>query len=84
MAAQRLAAQPGLRAARELHRANPCTAGANEGGERIAMTAPVRVLLFPGAGPFCENRFTISFFVPFDLQARGPRLTVLLRAPIAG
>jgi hypothetical protein len=43
-------------------------AGGNEHGWKIEMTAPVRVLLFPGAGPFCRDMFTVSFFLPFDYQ----------------
>eukprot|EP00199_Chlamydomonas_sp_CCMP681_P005748 CAMPEP_0119102292 /NCGR_PEP_ID=MMETSP1180-20130426/1079_1 /TAXON_ID=3052 ORGANISM="Chlamydomonas cf sp, Strain CCMP681" /NCGR_SAMPLE_ID=MMETSP1180 /ASSEMBLY_ACC=CAM_ASM_000741 /LENGTH=226 /DNA_ID=CAMNT_0007086547 /DNA_START=24 /DNA_END=704 /DNA_ORIENTATION=- len=42
--------------------------GANEHGTKIAMTAPVRNRLVPGPGPFCEDFFTISFFMPFEYQ----------------
>ncbi|EFJ49639.1 hypothetical protein VOLCADRAFT_89567 [Volvox carteri f. nagariensis] len=42
--------------------------GANEGQQRIEMTAPVRVEMTPGAGPFCEDHYKVSFYVPFDLQ----------------
>ncbi|BDA45183.1 probable heme-binding protein 1 [Coccomyxa sp. Obi] len=38
--------------------------GANKEGVRINMTAPVLVKVLPGDGPFCQNNFTISFFVP--------------------
>ena len=40
--------------------------GANEGNETIPMTAPVRVAVAPGDGPFCDSNFTVSFFVPFE------------------
>ena len=40
--------------------------GANSASAQIPMTAPVRVTLTPGDGPFCENNFTVSFFVPYD------------------
>lgn len=43
--------------------------GANEGKEKIAMTAPVRVAVAPGDGPFCDSNFTVSFFVPFEAEA---------------
>jgi len=39
--------------------------GANAKREKIEMTAPVRVRVVPGEGPFCESNFTVSFFVPF-------------------
>ncbi|KAG1662431.1 hypothetical protein FOA52_004012 [Chlamydomonas sp. UWO 241] len=38
--------------------------GANADKAKIAMTAPVRTLLIPGDGPFCESHFKISFYVP--------------------
>jgi hypothetical protein len=40
--------------------------GANEAEEKIPMTAPVRVAVAPGDGPFCDSNFTVSFFVPFQ------------------
>ena len=40
--------------------------GENETGEKIKMTAPVRVEVAPGDGPFCDSNFTVSFFVPFE------------------
>ncbi|PNW82920.1 hypothetical protein CHLRE_06g299700v5 [Chlamydomonas reinhardtii] len=46
--------------------------GANEDMKKIPMTAPVRVELTPGQGPFCEDHFKVSFFVPFDMQESGP------------
>lgn len=42
--------------------------GKNEAGDKIAMTAPVRVLVHPSEGPFCESNFTVSFYVPFKFQ----------------
>mmetsp|Transcript_9145 Transcript_9145/g.22652 ORF Transcript_9145/g.22652 Transcript_9145/m.22652 type:complete len:237 (-) Transcript_9145:492-1202(-) len=45
--------------------------GANEGGVKIEMTAPVRARLTPGPGPFCDDSFTISFFLPLDYQGDG-------------
>ena len=39
--------------------------GQNEVQVKVPMTAPVRVRVTPGAGPFCESNFTVSFFVPF-------------------
>jgi hypothetical protein len=39
--------------------------GGNVDKAKVPMTAPVRVRVMPGAGPFCESNFTISFFVPF-------------------
>jgi hypothetical protein len=35
------------------------------------MTAPVTVRVIPSQGPFCEDNFTISFFVPFAVQVGG-------------
>mmetsp|Transcript_16420 Transcript_16420/g.48914 ORF Transcript_16420/g.48914 Transcript_16420/m.48914 type:complete len:231 (-) Transcript_16420:786-1478(-) len=46
--------------------------GANKDEQKIDMTAPVRVLLIPGEGPFCESHFTVSFYVPPELQASPP------------
>lgn len=42
--------------------------GENDAKQKIAMTAPVRVSVSPGAGPFCEDNFSISFFVPYEFQ----------------
>jgi hypothetical protein len=39
--------------------------GENADKAKVPMTAPVRVRVTPGAGPFCESNFTVSFFVPF-------------------
>jgi hypothetical protein len=32
------------------------------------MTAPVTVRVTPSQGPFCEDNFTVSFFIPFAVQ----------------
>ncbi|MEW5313819.1 MAG: hypothetical protein WDW38_005356 [Sanguina aurantia] len=52
--------------------------GANEEGQHIEMTAPVRTRLLAGAGPFCKDTFTVSFMVPFELQV-GLRTHMTLR-----
>lgn len=49
--------------------------GANAAGTKIDMTAPVRSLMVPSDGPFCETKFDISFFVPFALQPDPPTPT---------
>eukprot|EP01023_Acetabularia_acetabulum_P043950 TRINITY_DN4400_c0_g2_i1.p1 TRINITY_DN4400_c0_g2~~TRINITY_DN4400_c0_g2_i1.p1 ORF type:complete len:128 (-),score=17.28 TRINITY_DN4400_c0_g2_i1:207-590(-) len=36
------------------------------------MTSPVRFRLEPGAGPFCKDNFTTSFYLPYDLQGKAP------------
>jgi hypothetical protein len=32
------------------------------------MTSPVRTLLVAGEGPFCEDFFTVSFYMPREYQ----------------
>eukprot|EP01024_Parvocaulis_polyphysoides_P068568 TRINITY_DN83664_c1_g1_i1.p1 TRINITY_DN83664_c1_g1~~TRINITY_DN83664_c1_g1_i1.p1 ORF type:complete len:241 (+),score=13.07 TRINITY_DN83664_c1_g1_i1:69-725(+) len=49
--------------------------GANEAKKNIPMTSPVRFQLQHGAGPFCKDNFTTSFFVPYDLQGKAPAPT---------
>ena len=54
--------------------------GENEASAKIPMTAPVRVRIAAGAGPFCESNITVSFFVPYvpgesDVQVDAPRPT---------
>ncbi|KAK9830307.1 hypothetical protein WJX72_010916 [[Myrmecia] bisecta] len=39
------------------------------------MTAPVATLISPGDGPFCKSNFTVSFFVPYELQGKAPKPT---------
>ena len=36
------------------------------------MTAPVTMRITPGEGPNCESNFTMSFYIPSDLQANPP------------
>lgn len=45
--------------------------GTNEEEVKVDMTAPVRVMLEAGQGPFCKDHFKMSFFVPLALQASG-------------
>jgi hypothetical protein len=52
--------------------------GANVDGMKIAMTAPVRVRVDPGRGPFCDSNVTVSFFVPF---VTGSNRTKQIRTP---
>jgi hypothetical protein len=52
--------------------------GANADGVKIAMTAPVRVRVDPGRGPFCDSNVTVSFFVPF---VTGSNRTKQIRTP---
>lgn len=49
--------------------------GENEEKAKVNMTAPVRVKLIPGDGPFCTSNFTVSFFVPFEHQSNPPEPT---------
>eukprot|EP00798_Chlamydomonas_sp_ICE-L_P018456 gene18456-24936_t len=49
--------------------------GSNEEKQKIEMTAPVKTMVTPGEGPFCESHFTVSFFVPFDFQDKVPTPT---------
>jgi hypothetical protein len=49
--------------------------GANEEGRKVPMTAPVITKVTPAQGPFCEDSFAISFFVPFDFQSAPPKPT---------
>merc|ERR1719433_674019 len=46
--------------------------GGNDAKQKIEMTAPVTSYITPGEGPFCEDHFNISFFVPFYLQGKAP------------
>eukprot|EP00879_Flechtneria_rotunda_P000469 GHRR01000570.1.p1 GENE.GHRR01000570.1~~GHRR01000570.1.p1 ORF type:complete len:236 (+),score=52.48 GHRR01000570.1:86-793(+) len=47
--------------------------GNNEESAKVEMTAPVTVRVIPAQGPFCEDNFTISFFVPFAFQSNPPK-----------
>jgi len=46
--------------------------GDNDKKMKVAMTAPVLNYITPGAGPFCEDFFNISFYVPNELQGIAP------------
>lgn len=39
------------------------------------MTAPVATKIVPGAGPNCENTFTVSFYIPTEHQENPPKPT---------
>ncbi|MEQ2191418.1 hypothetical protein XENOCAPTIV_028194, partial [Xenoophorus captivus] len=39
---------------------------------KVEMTAPVTCHVVPGAGPACESQFTMSFYIPDELQANPP------------
>ena len=39
------------------------------------MTAPVTMRIIPGEGPNCESNFTMSFFIPSDMQEDTPQPT---------
>ncbi|KAL0967811.1 hypothetical protein UPYG_G00257410 [Umbra pygmaea] len=47
--------------------------GNNHKKEKVEMTAPVTLLVDPGAGPACETTFTVSFYIPDKLQADPPQ-----------
>ncbi|GAX82799.1 hypothetical protein CEUSTIGMA_g10225.t1 [Chlamydomonas eustigma] len=47
--------------------------GDNEGGKQIAMTAPVKVHVIPGASPEIKDQYKVSFFVPMSLQGSAPK-----------
>ncbi|XP_056440376.1 heme-binding protein 2 [Gadus chalcogrammus] len=46
--------------------------GANMNKVAVDMTAPVSCLVHPGAGPACESSFTVSFYIPEELQDAPP------------
>ena len=46
--------------------------GQNSEGMKIAMTAPVSNRIIAGEGPNCESNFTMSFYIPSDLQENPP------------
>merc|ERR1712218_627749 len=41
--------------------------GSNVGKQKVNMTSPVTVDIYPGQGPECYN-FVISFYIPFKYQ----------------
>jgi hypothetical protein len=45
--------------------------GTNVPKKTVPMTSPVLTAINPGAGPFCGSNFTVSFFIPYNLQ-NGP------------
>lgn len=47
--------------------------GDNEKEMKIDMTAPVATKIVPGAGPNCENTFTVSFYIPSKHQEDPPK-----------
>lgn len=49
--------------------------GENNQQIKIAMTAPVSVLIEPGSGPNCESTFTMAFYVPDAFQEDTPEPT---------
>ncbi|KAK0131307.1 Heme-binding protein 2 [Merluccius polli] len=46
--------------------------GNNQSKVNVNMTAPVTTLVEPGAGPACESTFTVSFYIPLELQENPP------------
>ena len=46
--------------------------GQNSEGMKIPMTAPVSRRIIAGEGPNCESNFTMSFFIPSNLQENPP------------
>ena len=46
--------------------------GQNSESIKIPMTAPVSLRIIPGEGPNCESNFTMSFYIPSDLQENSP------------
>ena len=46
--------------------------GQNSESMKIPMTAPVSLRIIPGEGPNCESNFTMSFYIPSDLQENSP------------
>ncbi|XP_061667508.1 heme-binding protein 2 isoform X2 [Syngnathoides biaculeatus] len=46
--------------------------GNNDKNVKVEMTAPVTCRVDPGAGPACESRFTVSFFIPEEHRAAPP------------
>ena len=42
---------------------------------KIPMTAPVTYRITPGEGPNCESNYTMSFYIPSNLQEDTPQPT---------
>ena len=49
--------------------------GHNDIETKIPMTAPVTYRIIPGEGPNCESNYTMSFFIPSDMQIETPQPT---------
>jgi hypothetical protein len=49
--------------------------GSNDVETKIAMTVPVTMRILPGEGPNCESNFTMSFYIPSDMQMTPPQPT---------
>ncbi|XP_005809612.1 heme-binding protein 2-like [Xiphophorus maculatus] len=49
--------------------------GNNKNKAKVEMTAPVTCHVVPGAGPACESQFTVSFYIPDELQENPPEPT---------
>merc|ERR1712142_404866 len=49
--------------------------GSNEMNSKIPMTAPVSMRILPGEGPNCESNYTMSFYIPSNLQENPPKPT---------
>ena len=47
----------------------------NDQEMKIPMTSPVTYRIIPGEGPNCEGNYTMSFFIPMDLQENTPNPT---------
>ncbi|XP_047430354.1 heme-binding protein 2 [Mugil cephalus] len=46
--------------------------GNNQNKAKVEMTAPVTCRVDPGAGPACESKFTVSFYLPEEHHASPP------------
>uniref|UniRef100_A0A3Q1H511 Heme binding protein 2 n=1 Tax=Acanthochromis polyacanthus TaxID=80966 RepID=A0A3Q1H511_9TELE len=46
--------------------------GNNKNKVKVEMTAPVTCRVDPGAGPACESKFTVSFYIPEEHQESPP------------
>jgi SOUL heme-binding protein len=46
--------------------------GHNDQNIKIEMTVPVSVYIEPGAGPNCESKFTMAFYIPAIHQQSPP------------
>merc|ERR1711915_396407 len=46
--------------------------GSNDMNSKIPMTSPVTYRILPGEGPNCESNYTMSLYIPSDLQEDPP------------